>query len=68
MVGGTQGDRISKLEALVGDLESPDGASLSDQVAKMRSDYLLLRERISGVSFVKGKILGISLIKGKNRG
>ena len=38
MVGGTQGDRISKLEALVGDLESPDGASLSDQVAKMRSD------------------------------
>ena len=30
--------------------------------------YLLLRERLSGVSLVKGKISGVSLIKGKNRG
>ena len=32
------------------------------------SGYLLLRERISGVSLVKGKISSISLIKGKNHG
>lgn len=38
MVGQTHGDKISKLEELVGDLQSPDGTSLSNQVASIRAD------------------------------